>query len=128
MPTAATGAEGDLHAVVAAVLVAGRRRDPDVGLGGQAHAQVADQRREDRADDEEAGASPADAGSVGGQQQEEPEDEHHEDAERLELACEVRLRPFLDGCADLLHLVGARICGQDLSPEDEPHARATRAR
>ena len=42
----ATGAERDLHAGVTAVLAAGGRGDPDVGLGGQAHAQVADQRRE----------------------------------------------------------------------------------
>ena len=55
----AAGAEGDLHAGVAAVLPAGRRGDADVGLGRQAHAQVADQGGEDGADDEEDRASPA---------------------------------------------------------------------
>ena len=117
----AAGAEGDLHAGVAAVLPTGGRGDADVGLGGQAHAQVADQGGEDGADDEEDRASPADGRRVGGQQEEEPEDEHDEDAERLELAREVGLGAFLHGSADLLHLLGTGVRGQDLTPEDESH-------
>ena len=116
-----TGAEGDAHADVTAVLVSCGRGDSDVGLDGQAHAEVADRGGEERADDEEAGAAPSHAGGVGGQQQEEAEDEHHEDGERLELAREVGLRTLFHGCPDLLHLLGAGVGCQDLLPEHEPH-------
>ena len=44
----AAGAERDPHAVVAAVLVPGGRGDADVGLDGQAHAEVADRGRRRR--------------------------------------------------------------------------------
>ena len=116
----ATGAEGDPHAVVT-VTVAGGGGHPDVGLHGQAHAEVADGGGEQRADDEEAGAAPADLGGVGREQEQQAEDEDDEDAERLELAGEVRLGAFFDGSADLLHLLGAGVGRQDLLAEEHTH-------
>ena len=54
----ATGAERDAGGLLPAALLAGRRGDADVRPGGEPHAEVADRRREHRADHEEDG--PAD--------------------------------------------------------------------
>ena len=117
----ATGAEGDAHALVATVLTARGGGDADVGLRGQLHAEVADRGGEERADDEEAGATQLHAPVGGREEEQQPEDEHDEDAQRLELSREVGRSPLLDRSADLAHLVGSSVRTQDLCPEDEPH-------
>jgi hypothetical protein len=78
-PRHATGAEGDPHGVPLAPL-AGRRRYPDVAAHAQRHAGKAGRPGEDRADEEEETASPADAITVGGQHEQDPEDNENEDA------------------------------------------------
>ena len=58
----AAGAERDVEAALATA-AAGRRGDPDVGLGRQRHADVADRGREHGADDEEQRPAELDARS-----------------------------------------------------------------
>ena len=105
MPDDAAGAERDVEAALATA-AACCRRDPDIGAGGHRHADVADQRGEDRADEEEQRAADADARSAlvdrQDQQQEEHDDREH--AERAELPVQVRGRALLDRFRDLLHL------------------------
>ena len=89
----------------------GRRGHPQVGPGRERHARAADERAEDRADDEEQRTADLDpdlvVGVVHRQEEEQDDRDHHEDRERLELAEQVRRRAFLHGAGDLLHVLGA---------------------
>ena len=114
----ATGAERDPHTEVA-VAVARGRGDADVGLDGERHAEVADERREQRADDEEQRPAQLDPERVGREQEQQPEDEDDEDAEGAELAVEVRLGAFLHRSADGLHVLGAGVGGEHLTTEEQ---------
>ncbi len=64
---------------------------------------------------------PADpfADVVRGQREEQHEHDDDEDAERAELAVEVRRGAFLDRSADVLHLRGALAGGEHLPTQDE---------
>ena len=75
---------------------------------------------EQRADEEEGAASPADAGRVGRQQEQYPEDNEDEDAQRPELPSQVRRGALLYRLGNLLHLRGPLGSGQDLTNQ---HAR-----
>jgi len=97
-----------------------RGRHPDVAAHGQRHAGEAGQRREQRADQEEGAAPPADSRGVRGQHEQYPEDREDEDAQRPELPSQVRRGALLHRGGYLLHLRGPLAGGQDLAHQ---HAR-----
>ena len=115
----AAGAEPDPHGLLSAAgLFPGGRRDPHVGPGGQPHAEVADGRREHRADHEERRAADP-LGPVRRRQcEQQQEDDHHEHAERAELPVQVGGRTFLHRLADLLHPLCALAGGQHLAHQE----------
>src|SRR5262249_18010821 len=105
--------ERDLHGLrtTAAALTRGRR-DPEVRARGEPHSGAADRRAEQRTHDEEERAANLDRGDASRdfrhrKHVENHHGDHNEDAERLELAQEVRLRALLDGFGDFLHFLGA---------------------
>ena len=115
-----TGAEADLHGRVAAHGVRGSGH-AQVGLHGQGHAQVADRRGEAGTDQEEQRPEDPHADVVGGQRQQRHEGDHGEDGERPELALEVGVGALLHRMGDVLHVVGALSCREDLRAEHHGH-------
>ena len=118
-PDRAAGPEGDLHGLLPAAVTVGRGGDPDVGPGGQPHAEVADRRGERRAEQESDGPADPLAGGVGRQGEQQREHNDDEDAQGAELPSQVGGRTFLDGGRDLLHLRGARARGEHAGAQDE---------
>ena len=117
-PDRSAGAERDLHRPLAGLAVR-RGRHPDVGPGGQPHAQIADRRREDRADQEEDRPADAFAPAVSGEHEQQQEDDHHEYRQGAELAAEVGRGTLLDRLGDLLHLGGAGAGGEHAGSQHE---------
>ena len=115
----AAGAEGDLHGLLPATVTIGGGGDPDVGPGGQPHAEVADGRREGRTEQERDRAADPLAGGLRRQREEQHEDDRDEDAEGAELPAEVGGGALLDGLGDLLHLRGALARGQHTGAQHE---------
>ena len=115
----AAGAERDVEAALAAAAT-GSRGDPDVGLGRERHADVADERGEDGADDEEQRPAElhGETAVVDRQHEQQDEDDDGEDREGAELPVQVGARAFLDGLRDLLHLRRALVGLEHL-----PHQR-----
>jgi hypothetical protein len=95
---------------------------PDVAADGQRHPGESGQCREQRADQEERAAAPADGFAIGRQREQHEEDQHHEDADRPELTAQVSRRALLDGKGDLLHLLGALASGQHLPDQHSGNA------
>ncbi len=112
----AAGAEGDLHGAFATFTV-GRGGHPDVRPGRQPHADVADGRREQRADQEEDRSADALAHGRCGQYEEQHEHDDHEDRQRPELPAEVGGRALLHRFGDFLHLGGALAGGEHAGPQ-----------
>ena len=88
---------------------------------GEPHADVAGDRGEHGADEEEDRAPDPLRRVVGGEQEQQEEDQDREHAERAELAVEVRRRAFLHRLGDLLHLRRALVGRQDLAREEVRH-------
>ncbi len=113
----ATGAERDLHALFAALVVGGRG-DAHVRPRGQPHTEITDGRGERGTDQEEDGAADALADRVGGECEQQQEHDYRENRERTELPVEVCRRALLDRLGDLLHLRGALASGQHPLEQD----------
>ena len=115
----AASAEGDLHRLLPPAVTVGRGRDPDIGPGGQPHAEVADRGGERRTEQERDGTADPLAHGLCGQREQQDEDDRDEHAESAELTTEVGGGTFLHGLGDLLHLRGALARGEHTGAKHE---------
>jgi hypothetical protein len=115
----AAGPERCLEAALS-VSAARRRRDPDIRLGGQRHADVAHRRGEHRPDQEEQRSAELhnEPAVINRQREEKQEHDDGEDAQGAELAIQVSASALLHSSGDVLHLRRALIGLQHIL--DEP--------
>ena len=99
--------------------LAGRGGDAHVAAHGEPHADVAGERREHRADQEEdRAADPRSHVVSAGSRKSRKNTSDGEDGQRAELAGEVGGRALLDRRGDLLHLLGALAGREHLAHQD----------